>query len=154
MRRVIGVLRGHRKLGQDRSAVVNVALEERLHVAQLRLALDRVAKLLDDRLERDAEEARLRLVAGDLHALDALDDDLRAAVRDPEQAHDLGHGSDVVDLFWLNVVDLGIALGDQHDEVPLLRHRGVDRGDGLLTADAKRYDQLWENDRFAEGHHR
>src|SRR5882672_8008278 len=48
--RIVGVLRGHRELGQDRAAVVDVAIEERLHVAQLCLALDRVAELLGDGL--------------------------------------------------------------------------------------------------------
>src|SRR6266540_7048012 len=69
VRRVVGVLRGHRELGEDGAAVVDVALEQRLHAAQLGLTLDGVAEVLDDRFEADLEEARLLRVAGDADTL-------------------------------------------------------------------------------------
>src|SRR4029077_12368389 len=86
VRGVLGVLRGHGELGEDRAAAVDVLLEETAHVAQERLALDGVPDLVGYDLEVHAEEALLRQVVGDADAVDALHDDLRASVRDAEKA--------------------------------------------------------------------
>src|SRR5438552_4407604 len=154
VRGILGVLRRHRDLGQDRATVVDVLLEEGAHAADERLALDRVPEILGERLERRAEEALLRLVAGDPDALEALDDDLGAAVGDAQEAHDLGDGADAVDLLGRYVVDLGVALRREDDVVFLLGHRRVDGGDALLTTDPERDDELREHDRFAQRHER
>src|SRR5438876_2914177 len=154
VRGILGVLRRHRDLRQDRATVVDVLLEEGAHAADERLALDRVPEILGERLERRAEEALLRLVAGDPDALEALDDDLGAAVGDAQEAHDLGDGADAVDLLGRYVVDLGVALRREDDVVFLLGHRRIDGGDALLTTDPERDHELREHDRFAQRHER
>ena len=66
---VFGVLRGHRKLRQDRATVIDVLLEERAHAPQERLALDGVAGVLGQRVECDAQVALLGKVVLDAHAI-------------------------------------------------------------------------------------
>ncbi len=145
VRGVVGALRGHRDLGHDRAAVLDVVAEQALHAPEERLALDRLARDLGHGLERDAEVAVVRREAGDLHPLEALHDHLRAAVRDPEQPHDLGDRGDAVDLVGRDVVDLRVLLRGEDDVVLLIAHRRVDRGHALLATDPEGLDDLWEH---------
>jgi len=145
VRRVVRALRGHRDLGHDRAAVLDVVAEQALHAPEERLALDGLARDLLDRLERDSEVAALRDEAGDLHPLEALHDDLRAAIRDPEQAHDLRDRRDTVDLVRRHVVDLGVLLGREDHVMLLFGHCRVDGGDALLATDPEGLDDLWEH---------
>src|SRR4029079_3126179 len=137
------------ELRKDRAAVVDVLLEETAHTSQESLPLDGVADLIGDDLVVHAEEALLRQEVRDAHAADALHDDLRASVRDPEEANDLGDGAHRVDLLRRHVIDLGVLLGVEDDVMLLFVHRRVDRGDALLATDPEWDHQLREYDRLA-----
>src|SRR5439155_3926710 len=154
MRGILGVLRGHRELGKDRAAVVDVLLEQAAHAAKKRLPLDGVPDLVGNDFEVHAEEALLRQVVGYADTVDALHDDLRASVRDSEEANDLGDGAHRVDLLGQNVIDLRVLLGGKDDVVLFLVHRRVDRGDALLATHSKRDHKLREDDRLPEWYER
>ncbi len=121
------------------------ALRERAH-----LDLLVGGHVLADELHlRPHERAVLRDLA-DPEPLDPLHDEPQRAVREPEHLVDVGEGPDLVEIALDRVVDRGVPLRHDADDLALL-HRVVHQRDGALPGHRERQDGLGEEQRVAQG---
>ena len=120
------------------------ALRERAHL-DLLVGRHVLAQELD---LRPHERAVLRDLP-DAEPLDPLHDETQRPVREPEHLVDVREGPDLVEIALDRVVDRGVPLRHDADDLALL-HRVVHERDGALPGHRERQDGLREEQRVAQ----
>ena len=100
-----------------------------------------------------AERARRRRITSDPRARDALDEDLRGAVRQPDDLHEPSDDADAIQVAGRGILEIRVSLRDEQDDVAVIRGR-VDGRERLRAADEQRHDDVGKHHDVAEREHR
>ena len=98
------------------------------------------------------KRAAARRVARDAGAGDALDEDLRGAVRQPHDLHEPRDHADPEEVAGGRILLVGVPLGHEQDDVAIVG-RGVDGGERLRAPDEQRHDDVRKHHDVAERQH-
>ena len=140
-------------LGRDLLVELDVILELGEHRARQRLGLDRVDRIVGDRLGLGRVIALGRQVAPDARARGAFDQHLDGAVGQLEQLQDAGERSGGENRIGRGIVVGGVLLRREQNRLVGL-HDLFERADRLLAADEQRHDHVRENDDVAQRQNR
>ncbi len=150
--RLADVARRHGRLRWDRSARLHILLDLALHGLHQSLDLEILGSLVADQLDARGDVLVGGLEREQPQPLLALHDGAHRAVLGLHDLSDLGQRADLVELIGrLDVLALGLALGDEGDE-RIGRDCLLERLDRLVAPDLQRHDHLGEDDRLAQRH--
>ena len=135
--------------GRDLLVELDVVLELRDDRARQRLGLDRIDRVVGDRLGLGLIIALGRQIGAHVRARLALDQHLDGAVGQLEQLQNLGERAGGEDRVGRRIVVGGVHLRRQQDRLVRLHHllEGANR---LLAADEQRHDHVREHDDVAQ----
>ena len=148
--RVVDADRGHHGVVLEVVGQLDVLLEQRHHAAHRRFDVAAGFPLPLQHLDDDAVEALVFLPLHGAGAVDAFDQHLDVAVRQPQALHHVGHAAHGVDVVGARIVHRGVVLGRQEDAL-VLRQGVLERPRGRRPSNHERHHHVGEYDDVPEG---